>query len=90
MGQITITIGAETATKEIDDVRLQRIVNLYADRLNYVDGAPFAAGGPPGNDKQRQKAALRGAWDNMVNWARERRRQELAAAAAIQLDDELK
>ena len=90
MGQITITIGAETVTREIDDARLQRLCNLFSATLQYTDGASFADGGPPGNDKQRQRATLAGVFDHVLNWARERRRQELAAEAMTQLDNELK
>lgn len=90
MGQISITIGAETVTKEVNDVRLQRLCNLFAATLQYTEGATFADGGPPGNDKQRQRATLAGVFDHVLNWARERRRQELAAEAAITLENELK
>jgi hypothetical protein len=90
MGNISITIGAETVTKEVDDARLQRLCNLFAAGLNYVDGATFADGGPPNTNKQKQRATLAGVFDHVLNWARERRRQELAAEAAITLENELK
>ena len=90
MGQITITIGAETVVKDVDDVRLQKLCNLFSAGLQWVDGATYADGGPPNTDKQRQRATLNGMFDHVLNWARERRRQELAAAAALQLDNELK
>ena len=60
MGNISITIGAETVTKEVDDARLQRLCNLFSATLHYTEGATFADGGPPGNDKQKQRATLAG------------------------------
>jgi hypothetical protein len=90
MGNISITIGDSTTTKDIDDIRLQKLVNLFSSSLQWVDGAAFADGGPPQTDKQKQRAAMNGMFDHMVNWARERRRQELAAEAAITLENELK
>ena len=90
MGNISITIGDSTITKDVDDLRLQKLCNLFAASLQWVEGAAFADGGPPSTDKQKQRAAMNGMFDHMVNWAREQRRQELAAAAAIQLDNELK
>lgn len=89
MGNITITIGTEVVTKDVDDVRLQRLCNLFSETLNYVEGATFANGGPPNNDKQKQKATLEGLRAHLVNWARERRRQQLAAEAQVTLDGEI-
>ena len=90
MGNISITIGDSTIAKDVDDVRLQKLCNLFAASLQWVEGAAFTDGGAPVTDKQKQRATLNGMFDHVLNWAREQRRQELAAAAAIHLDDELK
>ena len=90
MGNISITIGDSTISKDVDDIRLRKLVNLFSSSLQWVDGATFVDGGPPQTDKQKQRATMNGLFDHMVNWAREMRRQELAAAAMAQLEDELK
>ena len=90
MGNISITIGDSTISKDVDDIRLHKLVNLFSSSLQWVDGAAFVDGGPPQTDKQKQRATMNGLFDHMVNWAREMRRQKLAAAAMAQLEDELK
>ena len=90
MGTLSITIGDSTISKEVDDIRLQKLCNLFSSTLQWVDGAAPADGGPPQTDKQKQRATMNGLFGHLVNWAREQRRQELAAAAMAQLEDELK
>ena len=90
MGNISITIGDSTITKDVDDLRLQKLCNLFAASLQWVDGAAFTDGGPPITDKQKQRATMNGLFDHMVNWAKEQRRQELAREAMATLENELK
>lgn len=90
MGNISITIGDSTITKGVDDIRLQKLCNLFSSSLQWVDGAAFVDGGPPVTDKQKQRATMNGLFDHMVNWAKELRRQELAKEAMATLEEELK
>ena len=90
MGNISITIGDSTITKNVDDIRLQKLCNLFSSSLQWVDGAAFVDGGPPVTDKQKQRATMNGLFDHMVNWAKELRRQELAKEAMATLEEELK
>lgn len=90
MGNISITIGDSTITKDVDDIRLQKLCNLFSSSLQWVDGAAFVDGGPPVTDKQKQRATMNGLFDHMVNWAKELRRQELAKEAMATLEEELK
>jgi len=90
MGNISITIGDSTISKEVDDIRLQKLCNLFSSTLQWVDGAAPADGGPPQTDKQKQRATMNGLFDHMVNWAKEQRRQELAREAMATLEEELK
>ena len=90
MGNISITIGDSTITKNVDDIRLQKLCNLFSSSLQWVDGAAPADGGPPQTDKQKQRATMNGLFDHLVNWAREQRRQELAKEAMATLKEELK
>jgi len=90
MGNISITIGDSTISKEVDDIRLQKLCNLFSSSLQWVDGAAPADGGPPQTDKQKQRATMNGLFDHMVNWAKELRRQELAKEAMATLEEELK
>jgi len=90
MGNISITIGDSTISKDVDDIRLQKLVNLFSSSLQWVDGAAFVDGGPPQTDKQKQRATMNGLFDHMVNWAKELRRQELAKEAMATLEEELK
>jgi len=90
MGTLSITIGDSTISKEVDDIRLQKLCNLFSSTLQWVDGAAPADGGPPQTDKQKQRATMNGLFDHMVNWAKELRRQELAKEAMATLEEELK
>ena len=90
MGNISITIGDSTISKDVDDIRLQKLCNLFSSTLQWVDGAAPADGGPPQTDKQKQRATMNGLFGHLVNWAREQRRQELAREAMATLEEELK
>ncbi len=90
MGTLSITIGDSTISKDVDDVRLQRLCNLFSSSLQWVDGAAPADGGLPQTDKQKQRATMNGLFDHLVNWAKEQRRQELAREAMATLENELK
>ena len=90
MGTLSITIGDSTVSKDVDDIRLQKLVNLFSSTLQWVDGAAFTDGGPPQTNKQKQRATMNGLFDHMVNWAKEQRRQELAREAMATLEEELK
>lgn len=90
MGTLTITIGDSVTSKDVDDIRLRKLCNLFSSSLQWVDGAAFVDGGPPVTDKQKQRATMNGLFDHMVNWAKEQRRQELAREAMATLEEELK